>query len=310
MMRKLIIGCGYLGRRVARAWIQQGHVVTALTRSSANAKTLSLMGVNPVLGDLCDANSLADLPESDTVLLAVGFDRTSGKTQQEVHVAGLRNLWPQIAGRCNRLIHISSTSVYGHASGEWVDELSLCEPFQSGGQCCLEAEMLVRELCLSSLEAEITYNILRLSGIYGPDRLLSRIESLRAAEPLLGRPDAWLNLIHVDDAVAAVLACEQQGKPSQTYLITDTCPLRRIDYYSDLARLVSAPNPKFLPGSLTKRGSDGLNKRCSNRKALDELSWRLTYPTTREGLPQALRMSLIQPVVAAVSLDEGPRQFE
>ncbi len=57
-------------------------------------------------------------------------------------------------------------------------------------------------------------NILRLAGIYGPGRLVGRIEgpSRRSKVPQ-GNADAWLNLIHVDDAVAAVLACHRRGTP-------------------------------------------------------------------------------------------------
>jgi Trk K+ transport system NAD-binding subunit len=35
--RKLIVGCGYLGRRVARRWVAQGEAVFALTRSQDRA---------------------------------------------------------------------------------------------------------------------------------------------------------------------------------------------------------------------------------------------------------------------------------
>ena len=70
-MHKLIIGCGYLGRRVAAAWLQAGHSVTALTRSENNAAELSRLGITPVIGDVCDPKSLAALPVVESVLFAV-----------------------------------------------------------------------------------------------------------------------------------------------------------------------------------------------------------------------------------------------
>lgn len=290
-MQKLIVGCGYLGRRVAAAWLKAGHEVTALTRSMTNAAELARIGIRPVIGDVCDPTTLASLPTAATVLFAVGFDRTSGYSQREVYVEGLRNVLTQVASRCERFIYISSSSVYGHSAGEWVDETSDCEPVQPGGQCCLAAEALVREFFPSTNQTESQRpcaNILRLSGIYGPDRLLSRIESLRAGEALSGQGEAWLNLIHVDDAVAAVLACEQRGQSGETYLISDDCPVRREKYYSQLARLVAAPPPTFGADQPAKRGSGGLNKRCSNKKASAELKLVLVYPTINEGLTHAL----------------------
>ena len=303
-MSKLVIGCGYLGRRVAAAWLLAGQEVAALTRSTANAEELSQIGRWPVVGDICEPTTLAELPAAETVLFAVGFDRTSGRSQHEVYVDGLRNVLNQVASRCERFLYISSSSVYGQSAGEWVDETSPCEPAQPGGQCCLAAEVLVREFFPSSNQTAVTMrfaNVLRLSGIYGPSRLLSRIESLRAGEPLSGQGEAWLNLIHVDDAVAAVLACEQRGQPSETYLITDDQPIRREEYYSQLARLVAAPPPVFANDQPAKRGSGGLNKRCSNRKARAELGLALAYPTIIAGLPHALGL-----ISTATTSDELP----
>ena len=297
-MDKLIIGCGYLGRRVAAAWLQAGHSVTALTRSANNAVELSRLGITPVIGDVCDPKSLAALPVVQSVLFAVGYDHTSGHTQREVYVEGLRHVLDQVAGRGERLIYISSSSVYGQSSGEWVDEFSPCEPVQSGGQCCLAAEELIRATfpILEGTDAARPFaNVLRLSGIYGPGRLLSRVESLRAGELLAGRGDAWLNLIHVDDAAGAVLACEQQGQPGETYLITDDRPLRRDEYYSQLARWVAAPPPVFLDDQPAKRGSGGLNKRCSNGKARAELGLTLRFPSFIAGLPHALGLTADEP---------------
>ena len=303
-MSKLVIGCGYLGRRVAAAWLLAGQEVAALTRSTANAEELSQIGIWPVVGDICEPTTLAELPAAETVLFAVGFDRTSGRSQHEVYVDGLRNVLNQVASRCERFLYISSSSVYGQSAGEWVDETSPCEPAQPGGQCCLAAEVLVREFFPSSNQTAVTMrfaNVLRLSGIYGPSRLLSRIESLRAREPLSGQGEAWLNLIHVDDAVAAVLACEQRGQPSETYLITDDQPIRREEYYSQLARLVAAPPPVFANDQPAKRGSGCLNKRCSNRKARAELGLALAYPTIIAGLPHALGL-----ISTATTSDELP----
>ena len=315
-----------------------GHSVSALTRSATRAAELSQEGIRPIVGDICELSTLASLPAAETVLFAVGYDRSSGYSQQAVVVDGLRNVLQIIASRTDRLISISSSSVYGQSAGEWVDESSPCHPVQPGGECCLAAERLVlsffatdAERCgksfqqlnqpqgaspgsdvppaqqpgasafrlippgnLATPDSErepgrtLRANVLRLSGIYGPGRVLSRVESLRAGEPLAGRGDAWLNLIHVDDAVLAVRACEERGQPGQTYLVTDNQPIRRAEYYGLLAELSGAPPPRFNPESAPERGSGGINKRCLNRRMREELQVVLTYPTINEGLPQSL----------------------
>ena len=110
-MRKLIIGCGYLGRRVAAEWLLQRHRVSALTRSEEHADRFRSQGIEPIIGDITDVDSLSQLPKAETVLYSVGFDRQSGKSQREIYVDGLENVLKQIASRFGRLIFISSTSV-------------------------------------------------------------------------------------------------------------------------------------------------------------------------------------------------------
>lgn len=285
--RKLIIGCGYLGRRVARRWIAQGDAVTALTRSAKRASELLALGVEPIVGDVTDAATLAILPEADTLLYAVGLDRESGKSQREVYVTGLENVLRQVAGKCRRFIYISSTSVYGQNTGEWVDESSECRPDSPNGQVCLEADQLLLRMAPHA-------NILRLAGIYGPGRLVARVEALRAGSTLEGNPAAWLNLIQVDDAVRAALACERLGRAGQTYLVCDGHPCRREEYYTLLAWLIGAPLPLNLP-PLARGGQGGsgemapeLNKRCSNRRLREDLQVVLRFPTFKHGLPLAL----------------------
>lgn len=284
-MNKLIIGCGYLGQRVAKSWLADGHTVWALTRSATRAEWLASEGIRPIVGDVCLPHTLAGLPTAQTTLYAVGYDRSSGNTQHEVAVIGLRNVLQSIGTDPGRVISISSTSVYGQSDGEWVDEQSDCHPVQPGGACCAAGEEVIRSFSESS---SATVNVLRLSGIYGPGRLLSRIESVRAAKVIPGRADAWLNLIHVDDAVSAVRACEERGQRGQTYLISDDLPVRRRDYYGLLSKLTDSPAPTFDAELSAKRGSGGLNKRCRNTRMHADLKVELAYPTFNEGLPQSL----------------------
>ncbi|MBS0205978.1 MAG: SDR family oxidoreductase [Planctomycetes bacterium] len=295
-MDRLIIGCGYLGHRVALAWMADGYKVAALTRSATKGAEWSRAGIHPVIGDICEPTTLASLPAAETVLFAVGYDRSSGRSQQAVYVDGLNNVLRVLAGRTRRFIYISSSSVYGQSAGEWVDEMSECQPVQSGGKCCLAAEQLVQTHFPPGLTTG-SANVLRLSGIYGPGRLLSRVEALRAGETLSGRGDAWLNLIHVDDAVRAVLACERRGQPGQTYLVTDDRPIRRAEYYGRLAELADCPPPGFNPDAQPGRGSGGINKRCRNSRLRDELQVELQFPTINEGLPHSLAAAVAGPTI-------------
>jgi nucleoside-diphosphate-sugar epimerase len=129
--------------------------------------------------------------------------------------------------------------------------------------------------------------ILRLTGIYGPDRVLTRVAALRDGLPLAGSPDAWLNLIHVDDAAAAVVAAARQPQPEPLYLVTDDRPCTRGEYYTELSRLVNAPPPTFDPAQVPRHGQ-GLNKRCRNQRIKRSLGLQWQCPTFVEGLRASL----------------------
>lgn len=272
----LIFGCGYLGRRVAARWVASGRRVFALTRRNAN--TLAAQGIEPIIGDVLDPTSLTSLPRVGTVLYAVGMDRSQGRSMREVYVGGLGHVLDALP-RPERFLHISSTGVYGQTDGEWVDETSPTEPREDSGRVVLDVEMLLR----SRLPEAV---MLRFTGIYGPDRLL-RKQALLQGEPLIGDAEKWLNLIHVDDGVEAVLAAETRATPGATYTIADDSPVSRRAFYTRLAELLNAPVARFEP-----RPEPGApNRRVSNRKAREQLGWSPTYPSYAAGLPAAIRES-------------------
>ncbi len=89
LMAKLILGCGYLGLRVARRWLAAGEVVHAVTRSPERANALKQQGLKPIVADVADPSSIAgDLPEAETVLYAIGFDAKAGKSRRKSSSTG------------------------------------------------------------------------------------------------------------------------------------------------------------------------------------------------------------------------------
>jgi nucleoside-diphosphate-sugar epimerase len=283
-MRKLIFGCGYLGRRVADRWVQQGDDVFAVTRSAERAAEFTSAGISPIIADVALPESLNQLPSAHTVLFAVGYDRTAEPSQRDVYVTGLKNVLNQLAGNVSRFLHISSTSVYGEQSGGDVDETTSCEPVTASGKVCLEAEQTVQQFFQNIEDETSSFNILRLAGLYGPGRLLRRLDQLKSGESIPRNPNAILNLIHVDDAVSAVLACEKNGRPKETYLISDDNPLTRREYYETLSRLANTSPPVFSEVTDQPSRAPGFNKRCQNKRMHDELQVELKYPTAEAGL--------------------------
>lgn len=261
----LIFGCGYVGRRAAERWLASGRSVAALTRG--NASGLAALGIEPIIGDVCDPATLQNLPRARTVLHAIGLDRTAGHSMREVYVQGLANVLTALPGP-ERFIHISSTSVYGQTDGGWVNEDSPVEPVEDSGRVVLDAERLLKRAI-----------VLRFAGIYGPGRLM-RKQALMKGEPLVGDCEKWLNLIHVDDGVEAILAAEAKAEPGSVFNIADGSPVSRREFYTHWAKLLGAPEAAFdhrpEPGAA--------NRRIAIDKAKRELGWTPSVTSHRDGL--------------------------
>src|SRR6266542_6214135 len=142
-MDKLIIGCGYLGVRIAARWREEHHRVFVTTRKPEKAAMLAGQAYRPIICDILDPASLRKLPAVDVAVHAIGLDRSAGSTMRQVYVDGLAHALDALP-RPGRFVYVSSTSVYGQTAGETVDEQSSTEPLEPSGQVVLEAERLLK----------------------------------------------------------------------------------------------------------------------------------------------------------------------
>ncbi len=281
-LRTLVFGCGYLGRRVAKKAAFSGQHVWATTRGGSKSALASLPGIKPVIADWTDKRTLRDLPEVDQMLVAVSYDPHSSQSRYESQVDGLRNLLQFVSSETH-VCYISTTGVYHQRNGCWVDETSPTRPRREGGRVHLWAEELLRRHRSGS-----PWTILRLAGIYGPNRM-PRVADVIAGRPIASPPDGFLNLIHVDDAADAVLASWSRSRYG-LYVVSDDEPTARGDFYREIARRCRAPSPQFIePGDdAPDRMRSDSHKRVWNRRMKRDLITRLQYPTYREGLASIL----------------------
>jgi nucleoside-diphosphate-sugar epimerase len=268
-MTHLIIGCGYLGQIVARRWLADGHQVAALTR--ARADQLRTLGIEPVMGDVTDPS--LSLPASDTVLYAVGLDRSSGQSMRDVYVGGLANVLNALPA-ARRFVYVSSTSVYGQNDGSWVSETASTDPVEESGKIVRDCERLLYEQRPDAI-------VMRFAGIYGPGRVIRRA-SIERGEPITTDPDGWLNLIHVEDGAQAVRAAADRGEAGTTYNVSDGRPATRCEFYTEMATLLGAPPPRFTPTI------ERTNRRIDNSRLRAELAIQPQFPDYRAGLRDAI----------------------
>ena len=270
-MRRLVIGCGYLGLRVAAGWAGRGDQVWASTRG-ARSSTLRQAGLEPLALDVTTPLATR-LPAVDTVLFAVGRDRSSSVSMHDIHERGLARILEALPASVQHVIYVSSTGVYGDDDGRWVDEASPCTPTRDGGRACLAGEAVLQQ------HARVPWRTtLRMAGLYGPGRL-PHSAALLSGTPIPGSADAFLNLVHVDDAarVITTAAMRPARTGSTTYTVSDGVPLTRGAYIAHVGRHLGTPVPPFA-------GGPGLGKRVRNALMREELDVVLHYASLAEGL--------------------------
>jgi nucleoside-diphosphate-sugar epimerase len=282
-MTLLVIGGGYVGLRVARAWHEQGHEVHVTTRFAERALEFSQLGLLPILCNVLHPETLSQLPKAEIVLHSVAIDRKSGNSMADVYIQGLRNVLPRIAG-CGRFLYVSSTSVYGQQDGSWVTEESKTEPSTESGKILLEAERSLRDMDQAL--------ILRFAGIYGPGRI-PYAETIRQGNTLSPDPAGWLNLIHVEDGIAAIQKLAIGSGTESVYNIVDKEPMQRRDYWNLLASLLCTQgplsgNPHEGSALARRRENDLTNRRVSSELLQRKFAFQFRYPTYREGLPGSM----------------------
>jgi len=273
----LIVGCGYLGRRVAARLLARGEAVHGTTRDPAKAERLSSIGIGPVILDVLDPVT-ARVPDCDRLVYCVGYDRAAGLPIREVYVEGLRRTLDRLGGSFDRFVYTSSTGVYGQDDGSWVTEESPAEPRHESGRACLDAERLA---------VGRGATVVRLAGLYGPGRII-RKAAILAGEPIAGDPAKLVNLVQIEDAVAATIAALVVGRRGRVYNAADDRPIARRDLYTLTAEALGVSPPHFLGPGTGESAREEANRRVSNRRMKEELGVVLDHPDAASGVAASI----------------------
>lgn len=164
-----------------------------------------------------------------------------------------------------RIIYTSSTSVYGEATGI-VTEKNLPSPKTASGRAVGIAEQLL-------LAASIPVTILRLAGLYGPDRHPGRWYGGKESIP---KADAPVNLVHQADVVAAIqsvmLAAAAEKKEVYNVCAAAHPPKRVFYVKAAKAYGLSVPRPLAGGGDSKQINSEKIRKALGWSPRFDDLS--------------------------------------
>ena len=271
-MTTLILGCGFLGLEIARQLRadEPESEVVGTTRSPERFDEVRDSGARPVVVDLLVTDTLRAIPAVDRIVHCVALKAGGSPASPDSRIEAMTNFLDWLNDRKfgGRLVHVSTTSVYGQSDGSIVDEESPAEPATEAGMTARRLETMVEEAGRSGVT-------LRMAGLYGPDRIIGR-RTIQEGKTLPGDPGRWLNLIHVEDAARVVAASLRAVDPAPLYVACDDRPITRGDYYQRLARQLDAPAPQFDRDAAS---ASEPNRRLSNRRMREGLGVVPRHPS-------------------------------
>ena len=281
-MRVLIVGCGYVGVPLGAELVRLGHEVFGLRRSALAENELTVAGIKPLVGDVTKPEELKKLPQNfDWVVncVAAGGD---AENYREVYLQGARNLLEWLAPNPpKKFVYTSSTSVYGQNDGSQVKESSPTEPVVETSKILVETEKVLLD---AFRQKKIPAVILRVAGIYGPERGHWFKQFLKNEAVIEGDGSRLLNMIHRDDLICCIITALKSGRAGEIYNAVDDEPVSQLHFFQWLAQAVDKPLPPSAPENPAENHKRGAtNKRVSNRKSKMELGHQFKYPNFRIG---------------------------
>ncbi len=229
-MNVLLTGAtGFLGSAIARALVARGHGVVALVRPETPRRVLDGVPVAFMPGDLTDAASLAAaLAGCDGVVHCAADYRIfvpDPARMFAVNVEGTRALMrAALAQRVARIAHVSSVATLKpRADGSPATEADAATPAQAIGpykRSKTEAERVVEAMVR---EHGLPATIVNPSTPIGPRDRRPTPTGRVILEAARGKMPAYvetgLNLVHVDDCAAGVVAALERGAIGERHIL-------------------------------------------------------------------------------------------
>ena len=285
--RVLVVGCGDVGQRLLRDQrsMSGGPHWMALTSQPEKRAALRALGARPLVGNLDDARTLRRL--AGLAHRIVHLAPPPGEGEQDPRT---RNLLRSLRrGRLPRSVVYGSTSgVYGDCGGDWVAETRPLRATTGRARRRVDAERSVR-----SFSAATRASVLRIPGIYAPDREggtpLARLQ--RGSPVLVESEDVYTNHIHADDLARACWLALWQARTRRVYNVNDDSQLRMGDYFDAAAALYGLPLPPrvsraqaALELSAVQMSFMSESRRLRNTRMKQELRLRLRFADPLSGL--------------------------
>lgn len=280
-----IVGCGYIGKLLARQLLTKGFSVTGVVSSDASADECLQNNIACIKVDLEDLASIesADINVNNCRVIYLVPPSLHGTDDERIQhfLDVISDQQPE------KFVLISTTGVYGDCKGNWIDEDTPLHPVLDRALRRADAEQRARNFCEKN---NIPLVILRVPGIYGPGKLpLARIKK---GVPIVRQEDSpYSNRIHAYDLVKT---CEKgliKLDITGIYNVSDSHPSTMYDYFMRVAEAAGLPAPPAISLQQAKEVlTSGMlsymreSRRIKNEKLLTDFNMQLMFPELKSGL--------------------------
>lgn len=309
-LRLLVVGCGDVGMRVVRLLSAHAVNIRALTSTAEKVPLLREAGVRPLLGNLDQPESLARLAGWAQAVLHLAPPPNTGRSAERGHDSRTRALLnvllrkpfsqhQQALAKQDqkpiRLVYGSTTGVYGDCQGMLINETRRVNPGTARAVRRVDAEWQLRTAGRESL-AQLAVHILRIPGIYAPDREggTPRSRLLRGLPVLQAGDDVFTSHIHANDLARACLAALWRGKPQRISHASCDTRLKMGDYMDWAADYYQLPRPARISRAEAETVLPAMqmsflreSRQLDNHRLKTELKVVLRYPSIHTGLLEA-----------------------
>lgn len=283
-MNILLVGFGYVAQHLLTALSADNHSIWVISRRDkpqilpANIHYLQASAENCALPELHFEQVFYSIPPSDA---------------KDSVLQGFLN---QLKANTDTLIYCGASSVYGDYEGAWVDETSPCKAKTPRERQRIHAEKICQEWANTTNRRTL---ILRVAGIYGPDRL--PIAAAHGQQTLIKPEEApWSNLISIYDLAFITVYLAQHCKESTVFNVADGKPQPMGSLQAMVARQLHLPDAPYA--SFTKVYAEAnpmrqdfmqSSKRLCIRKLQKALPEMYTLLELAQGVERALKESAV-----------------
>lgn len=237
-MKIVIIGCGYVGKAVAKFWKNEGHVLTASTRFPAK-----ITEIQPYVHDvkvLTSFNIAEILQDQDVALLSMAPDPHSD--YESTYLKTAESVVSHLPLSLKQILYTSSTSVYGEHEGREVNEDTPPRPNNPNGNILLQTE----EILMQAASSRLHVCILRLGEIIGPGRTLHERLQRLAGKSMPGTGENMTNFSPLNDIVSG-LNFAMTHSLNGIYNLCNDVHLRRRELYNRICEEEALPEIQWNP---------------------------------------------------------------